>query len=74
MYSLTVKVATLYAQFFSSDSMVISTIPGVEQVTAKLGAKVWEKIDMIQADENKRGAQAYATASGSPTPEPANEI
>ena len=73
MYSLTAKVATLYAQI-SSDSLVISTITEIEQVTAKLGAKVWQKIDMIQADKNKHGAQAYATASGSPTPEPANEV
>lgn len=72
MYSLTAKVATLYAQS-SSDSLVISTITEIEQVTANLGAKVWQKIDMIQADENKHGAQAQATASGSPTPEPANE-
>ena len=70
MYSLTAKVATLYAQS-SSDSLVISTITEIEQVTANLGAKVWQKIDMIQADENKHRAQA--TASGSPTPEPANE-
>lgn len=72
MYSLTAKVATLYAQS-SSDSLVISTITEIEQVTANLGAKVWQKIDMIQADEVKNGSHSPATAAAAHTKEPANQ-
>lgn len=49
MYSLTAKVATLYAQS-SRDSLVISTVNEIEQVTANLSAKAWQKITLIQHD------------------------
>ena len=61
MYSLTAKVATLYGQH-SNDSLVISTITEIEQVTANLGAKVWQKIDMIQADGERNGTPAMDQA------------
>ena len=51
MYSLTAKVATLYAQS-SRDSLVISTVTEIEQVTANLSAKVWQKITLIQGSDD----------------------
>jgi len=50
MYSLTAKVATLYAQS-SRDNLVISTVTEIEQVAANLSAKVWQKITLIQGDD-----------------------
>ena len=54
MYSLTAKVATLYAQS-SRDSLVISTVTEIEQVAANLSAKAWQKITLIQHDEDGEG-------------------
>ncbi len=72
MYSLTAKVATLYGQN-SNDSLVISTITEIEQVTANLGAKVWQKIDMIQADGEKNSDPAAVEPTRSRAPQPVNE-
>ena len=69
MYSLTAKVATLYGQS-SNDSLVVTTITEIEQVTANLGAKVWQKIDMIQASDENNGAEAPAPSSPLGKPEP----
>ena len=51
MYSLTAKVATLYAQS-SRDSLVINTVTEIEQIAANLSAKTWQKITLIQYDED----------------------
>lgn len=72
MYSLTAKVATLYGQN-SNDSLVISTITEIEQVTANLGAKVWQKIDMIQADGEKNSDPTTVEPTRSRAPQPVNE-
>ena len=68
MYSLTAKVATLYAQS-SRDSLVINTVTEIEQIAANLSAKAWQKITLIQHDED-----AEQTEPPGPTPPvPANE-
>jgi hypothetical protein len=51
MYSLTAKVATLYAQS-SPDSLVINTVTEIEQIAANLSAKVWQKITLIQSTDD----------------------
>ncbi len=50
MYSLTAKVAMLYAQS-SRDNMVNSTVTEIEQISANLSAKVWQKITLIQGND-----------------------
>ena len=72
MYSLTAKVATLYAQS-SRDSLVISTVTEIEQISANLGAKVWQKIDMIKDDEDMGGTPSRPEPTSPMTPQPANE-
>ncbi len=67
MFSLTAKVATLYAQS-SRDSLVIGTVTEIEQMAANLSAKVWHKITLIQADDN-----AAIHALHKQPPIPANE-
>ena len=46
MLSLSAKVATLYAQS-SRDSVVINAVTEVEQVSANLSHKIWQKITLI---------------------------
>lgn len=48
MLSLSAKVATLYAQS-SRDTVVISAVTEVEQVSANLSYKIWQKITLIDA-------------------------
>ena len=72
MYSLTAKIATLYAQS-SRDSLVISTVTEIEQITANLGAKVWQKIDMIKDDEGMDDKPVRPEPTTPITPQPANE-
>ena len=54
MYSLTAKVATLYAQS-TRDSLVIAAVNEIEQITANLSSKVWQKITLIQHDQDEPG-------------------
>lgn len=70
MYSLTAKVATLYAQS-SRDSVVIATVNDIEQVTANLSAKAWQKITLIQRDNDFDGGAPKESERA--TPIPANE-
>jgi hypothetical protein len=50
MLSLTAKIAVLYAQN-SRDTAVISAVTELEQISANLSAKVWQKITMVQASD-----------------------
>lgn len=50
MLSLTGKVAALYAQA-SRDSLVIAAASDIDQMTANLSQKIWQKISIIQARE-----------------------
>lgn len=62
MLSLAAKVATLYAQS-SRDSLVISAVTELEQVSANLSHKIWQKITLIDANDEQVA----------PLPEPAKE-
>ena len=70
MLSLTAKIAVLYAQS-SRDAVVISAVTELEQISANLSAKVWQKITMVQASdaltsdtpEAKTAAPATSVAS-----------
>ena len=62
MLSLSAKVATLYAQS-SRDNLVISAVTELEQVSANLSHKIWQKITLI--DVNEVPANAIA---GQPKP------
>lgn len=50
MLSLAAKVATLYAQS-SRDSLVINAVTELEQVSANLSHKIWQKITLIDSNE-----------------------
>lgn len=57
MLSLSAKVATLYAQS-SRDSLVISAVTELEQVSANLSHKIWQKITLIGVTPDSTGADA----------------
>jgi hypothetical protein len=52
MLSLTAKVAALYAQS-TKDSIVISEASDIEQITANLSGKIWQKIALVQHLETR---------------------
>lgn len=63
MLSLAAKIAVLYAQS-SRDTAVISAVTELEQVSANLSAKVWQKITLIQEpDELTTPAPAAQSAA-----------
>jgi hypothetical protein len=65
MLSLAAKVAVLYAQS-SRDTVVINAVTEIEQISANLSAKVWQKITLIQGREAPsadNGATVAATVS-----------
>ena len=47
MLSLTAKIAALYAQS-SGDSVVIGTVNDLEQLSANLSEKIWQKIGLLR--------------------------
>ena len=51
MLSLTAKLATLYAQS-SRDNVVISAVTELEQISANLSYKLWQKITLINQHES----------------------
>jgi len=55
MLSLTAKVAALYGQSFH-DTVVLATASDLDQITSNMTNKIWQKINMIQADENWKAA------------------
>ncbi len=57
MLSLTAKVAALYGQSFH-DPVVLATVSEVDQITSNMTNKIWQKINMIQADENWKAESA----------------
>jgi len=59
MLSLTAKIATLYAQS-SRDSLVVSAVTEIEQISANLSAKIWQKITIIQQHDQLLGDRAKA--------------
>ncbi len=61
MLSLSAKVATLYAQS-SRDSLVISAVTELEQISTNLSHKIWQKITLIDADD-----KALETAKPGPS-------
>ena len=56
LLSLSAKVATLYAQS-SRDSVVISAVTELEQVSSNLSHKIWQKITLIR-DVEENGSSA----------------
>ena len=69
MLSLAAKVATLYAQS-SRDGVVISAVTELEQISANLSSKIWQKITIIRdveeptvATGRDAGARALQTAA-----------
>ena len=86
MLSLTAKVAALYAQS-ARDAAVLGAVSELETVSSNLSGKIWQKIMIIQSDENARDIlesveQATPTrpprivargTAGAPAPERAGE-
>ena len=48
MYALAAKVALLYAQS-SRDNAVMSSVTEIEQISANLSSKVWQKITIVES-------------------------
>ena len=66
MLSLAAKVATLHAQS-SRDSVVIGAVTALEQVSANLSHKIWQKITLIRdVEEPVNGGADRAPAAGGP--------
>ncbi len=57
MLSLTAKVAALYAQS-ARDPAVLGAVSELETVSANLSYKIWQKIMIIQSDENTADLKA----------------
>lgn len=68
MLSLAAKVAVLYAQS-SRDTVVINAVTEIEQISANLSAKVWQKITLIEQREipPAEAAAAPQNQPGRPT-------
>lgn len=67
MLSLAAKVAAIYAQS-SKDPLVIEASSDLQQITANLSAKIWQKINIAQAGvraDHAAAAPAVATAAAS---------
>ena len=67
MLSLAAKVAAIYAQS-SKDPSVVEASSDLQQITANLSAKVWQKINIAQAGIR---ADAVAVAASAPVARPA---
>lgn len=50
MLSLTAQVAALYAQS-TRDSIVVEAVSSIDQITANLSHKIWQKITLVQGRE-----------------------
>ncbi len=59
MLSLAAKIAALYAQA-TKDPVIIESTGGLEQLTANLSSKIWQKIRLTQ-DLVDAGAARHAT-------------
>ncbi len=59
MLSLSAKIAALYAQA-TRDPVIIDAAQGVEQLTANLSSKIWQKIRMSQDLADAGGAKPSA--------------
>lgn len=57
MLSLTAKVAALYAQS-ARDATVLGAVSELETMSANLSYKIWQKIMIIQSDENTADLKA----------------
>ncbi len=66
MLSLCAKLATLYAQS-SRDAVVISSVTELEQISANLSHKIWQKITLIR-DVDGNGAVVAAAKAQQPEP------
>jgi hypothetical protein len=62
MLSLAAKVATLYAQS-SRDGVVISAVTELEQISANLSHKIWQKITLIRVVEEPVAVADAAVAA-----------
>ena len=69
MLSLTAKIAALYAQS-SRDSLVIATVNDLEQLSANLSEKIWQKIGVLQREPAIASAPVQPQAHA-PAPKPA---
>jgi hypothetical protein len=67
MLSLSAKVATLYAQS-SRDSHVVNAVTDIEQVSANLSQKIWQKITLIKAVESQPKIATGATIKAGASP------
>ena len=56
MLSLAAKIAALYAQA-TKDPVIIDSAQSLEQLTANMSGKIWQKIRMAQDVAAKSGAQ-----------------
>jgi hypothetical protein len=70
MFSLTAKVAALYAQS-TTDAVVLDTVNDLETLTTNLSQKVWQKITLITSPAaTPAPAKTPATAGLAPAPHP----
>lgn len=61
-FSLTAKVAVLYAQSFP-DPIVTEAVNDIERTSASLGQKIWQKINIVERVLDRTRAPAQATGS-----------
>lgn len=71
MLSLAAKVAALYAQS-TKDSLVIAATNDLEQMTANLSSKIWQKITILQTSSQIAGqsGDGFPALAGSATAAP----
>jgi hypothetical protein len=67
LLSLTSKVAALYAQS-SGDNVVISTVNDLEQLSANLSEKIWQKIALVRQDMDTPAANPKPVLPAAPVP------
>lgn len=63
MLSLAAKVAALYAQS-SKDPLVVEASSDLQQITANLSAKIWQKINIAQSGLNAAAQQQAVLVAG----------
>ena len=58
MLALIGKLAALYAEHVRDGVVVIDAVNDIENFTSSLGRKIWQKITIISALEDKAGTPA----------------
>jgi hypothetical protein len=74
MLSITGKIAALYVQGFE-DSVAVSAVNDIEDLTTSLARKVWQKLMVLHAVDDQQGRRAQSAPSPVPAPQlsPDNE-